>query len=643
MPRAEELEEFGLELESEHHSLIAETSAASPKTRRAALSVSSHSNGSVGAPPLAPASSRLRLHPGLLKWTLLIAACALVVFLNVGKEEEANEMIEGQLADDARNVSVANNQGGKTGKSSPAVDVGSFTLERLKATREAAQGLVDILEEYYSGSAQARRMLINAWEMPWHLDNVNATTKDAQRMDKLVDTIARALVSDDQKEFLIGTIGSSVAAGHDNCHYDSYENQMQRTFGPVWEAAGMTLTCQNAGEGGGCGDSHRNQVFCVQQNVSPDIDIVHYSWSYFEVGSDDALDSRESLIRWTQMLPKQPPVHVLNVLWKKSEKKEVELAEHYAQYGYNTYYMRTAHTLGGADYGPGPEEDYVIYENAHVGDGYHNVTRYGANESNPDRKASLGVVMRNWHPGPLGFELVADTFSFVYAQAMLKALALIETTVAEGKDPRDIWPAKRRIVLKSSLPKPIHCDPKYCVVDEAPTCLNYEKPTFGRWGARVEEPNGDLNPHKGTLQNWTVWNEPIDFWHMVGRQDEAVFQDRDDKEICRHLDNCAGMSATSAANGRVVFRLPKMEVGLVVICGCCGKDVAEEMFIQNERLEIRYNDVLLNRSSWDVFPNPKCARLVKEGGHVGPTGHAYLSVLARNLSKPVRISHLITL
>ena len=85
--------------------------------------------------------------------------------------------------------------------------------------------------------------------------------------------MARALVTSDQKEFIIGTIGSSVAAGHDNCNYDSYERQMERTFGPVWKAAGMKLVCQNAGEGGGCGDDFANQVFCIKQNVSPNIDI----------------------------------------------------------------------------------------------------------------------------------------------------------------------------------------------------------------------------------------------------------------------------------------------------------------------------------------------------------------------------------
>lgn len=161
----------------------------------------------------------------------------------------------------------------------------------------------------------------------------------------------QALVTDEQKEFIIGTIGSSVAAGHDNCNYDSYENQLQRTFGPVWEAAGMKLVCQNAGEGGGCGDNFANQVFCIKQNVSPNVDIVHYTWSYFEVGNYiDALVARENLVRWTQMLPRQPPVHVLNVEGSEASDEEKELATYYALYGYDAFYMRYAYRQGGHDY-----------------------------------------------------------------------------------------------------------------------------------------------------------------------------------------------------------------------------------------------------------------------------------------------------
>lgn len=162
--------------------------------------------------------------------------------------------------------------------------------------------------------------------------------------------------------------------------------------------------------------------------------------------------------------------------------------------------------------------------------------------------------------GPLGFQLVADAFSIVYSKAILLALDIIEEIIAEGHDPSDVWGAsKRKMISKKSLPRPLHCDPEYCTVDEAPGCINYELPTYGTWGARVEDPDNDLNPHKGELQKWEVWHEPRDFWHLVPKDEIIYWQDREDKEICKHLDLCGGISATSSENGMVVFRLPKME------------------------------------------------------------------------------------
>jgi len=531
-------------------------------------------------------------------------------------------------------------------------DFGTFTLQRLQDSRKAAQKLVNTLEQYYNGKPQAMKMMLDAWLSPWNYKNPDNTAR--ARVDKLVDSMARALVSENQEKFIIGTIGSSVAAGHDNCHYDSYESQLERTFGPVWEAAGMQLVCQNAGEGGGCGDDYRNQAYCIKQNLSPDVDIAHYTWTYFEEGDDvDKYAIRESLIRWTQMLPHQPPVHVLSVLYlpdTNGKKQEYELAAQYAKYGYNAFYMRSGYENGGYDYEAAKKNGIDHYAWGYVGDGYHNVTRYGKNEENSDRKESLGVVMRNWHPGPLAFEFVSDTFAYVYSKAMLVALDLIEERMTLVQDPREIWSAsKRKILLKKSLPEPKFCDPAYCVVDEAPGCLNYEKPTYGFWGAKVEDADDSLNPHRGELQEWKVWHEDIDMWHMVGKQDTAIFQDRDDKEICRHLDQCGGISATSPDDGMVVFRLPKMEVGLVAICGCCGKDVGKDMFLENPFLEIKYNGAVLNRADWDIFPNAKCVRLLKKFPTEGtaamtPTGHAYLSVKALDgLKGPVRISHVITL
>mmetsp|Transcript_21817 Transcript_21817/g.33314 ORF Transcript_21817/g.33314 Transcript_21817/m.33314 type:complete len:562 (-) Transcript_21817:16-1701(-) len=525
----------------------------------------------------------------------------------------------------------------------------SFTLERVQNTRQAALNLITMLQEYYGGKEQSEKMMLQSWLQPWDFDNATDMTG---MVDKMVDTMARALVTDDQKEFIIGTIGSSVAAGHDNCNYDSYELQMERTFGPVWEAAGMKLTCQNAGEGGGCGDDFANQVFCIQQNVSPDIDIAHYTWTYYEAGgpaSAKALVMRESLARWAQMLPHQPPVHVYNTgKMNQYQGDEHQLAEHMSEFGYNAFYMTSGLYNGGFDYDAAKEDGVDHLGWGHVGDGYHNVTRYGENESSPERKESLGTVMRNWHPGPLAFQFVSDTFSYIYSQAILRALDLIESDLKNGIDPAEKWAAsKRKIQIKSSLPPPIFCDPLYCVVDEAPGCLNFEKPTYGWWGARVEDPDDSLNPHKGEVQNWEVWHVDEPIWRGVSKQDQIFFEDRDDKELCRHLDTCGGISATSKESGSVVFRLPKQEVGLVVICGCCGKKVGTEMILNNTNIEISYNGEVLDRNTWDIWPRGKCVRLMKKfDANVAKatTGHNYLKIEAlENLSSPVRISHVITL
>ena len=388
-----------------------------------------------------------------------------------------------------------------------------------------------------------------------------------------------------------------------------------------------------------------------------------YTWTYFEVGNEHALEARESLVRWAQMLPRQPPVHVFNTFELPGKPHlpadtdaggslmEYTLARYYAKYGYNAFYMRSGYAKGGYDYTTAFKENEVNhFEANHVGDGYHTVTRYGENEEDPNRKSSLGVLMRNWHPGPLAFQFVADTFSYLYAKAMLEALDRIEDEMNNGKDPLDTWSAKKRkIMLKTSLPEPKVCDPLYCTVDEAPGCINYERPTYGWWGAKVEDPNDNFNPHKGEVQNWEPWldGQEKDLWHGVPKQDQAFFEDRDDKEVCRHLDGCGAISATSKDNGSVVFRLPKQEVGLVVLCGCCGKDIATEMFLNNPDIEIRYNSQLLDPTTWDIWPNGKCVRLLKKFGAASAaaatTGHNYLSVKVQNITEPVRISHLITL
>ena len=167
-----------------------------------------------------------------------------------------------------------------------------ISIERISSMRTAAKDLIDMLEEYYGGTNNTEKMILGSWLSSWEFNSTS----------KLVDTMARAIATEDQDTFTIGIIGSSVAAGSQNCVYDNYPSQLERTFSSVWKAGGMKLAVQNTGVGE-CGDSFTNQVYCIQQLVSPQTDVVHYSWTYYEAGfTERALESRESLIRWTQLL-----------------------------------------------------------------------------------------------------------------------------------------------------------------------------------------------------------------------------------------------------------------------------------------------------------------------------------------------------
>jgi hypothetical protein len=103
----------------------------------------------------------------------------------------------------------------------PAPAPAAFTLARLKAVRTECERLTSLLEGYYTNKEQASAMLLGSWVGAWDFATGAPQQGEARvRADKLVDTMARALVTDDQTKFVIGGIGSSVMAGHDNCHYD---------------------------------------------------------------------------------------------------------------------------------------------------------------------------------------------------------------------------------------------------------------------------------------------------------------------------------------------------------------------------------------------------------------------------------------
>lgn len=598
----------------------------------------------------------------------------------------------------------------------------TFTKETIHDTRQAATELIDLLHNYYGGENKAKAMLVESWQAHWnlekdailsyneHIDNQNNEGNDddddsvsnpggrtlgkkkgvkkadnilndpdnmtpeelsqnhhhkKERTTKLVTTMARALLNPDQTKFTIGTIGSSVAAGHDNCHYDSYESQLERTLTPIFAAAKMDLQVQNAGEGGGCGDSHKNQVFCVTQNLSPDVDIIHYSWTYFEKGG--AEEQREQLVRWAQRMPRRPMVHHLVARGKANtceadSEQNVVLDRTYAVYGYNAFCIQTGLYFGGHDYDTEMANDINRFGWQHTGDGYHNTTRYGEELPDDDpRKGSLGVVYRNWHPGPLGFQIASDAFAYVYISGLLLALDIIEEDMDSGANVFERWfdtSARRRgldleetdqhtgqrqllqLPPLESMPEPRFCHPLYCSTPHPPSCLNYELPTFGPAGINVDLVTDD----------WSLWHEPNKWNYMVGKVDTKIFKEKGDPEWyekCTHLDACGGITTGEKGTGMIVYDLPveHMTAGLVVICVCCGKKIAESMVLNNDNIVFKLNDRVLDKTGMDLFPAEKCVRLLRgfeEDGYEKEE-KMLLSVEVLGGETEVKISHVIAL
>ena len=415
-------------------------------------------------------------------------------------------------------------------KNSPGPGPGSQAREdmspRLSRAKDSAQDIIKLLEDYYAPRAYqtlARGMFLG-------LDK-DRKPLHAASFQYVSDRIARALVH--KEKFVIGAIGSSVMCGHDNCADDSLPRQLQRELSHVFSSADVGLEIRNAGEGGGCGDSYMNQIYCVLHLVGNDIDMLMYTWTYFE--HEEPALYHELILRWLLMMPKAPPLLIFNtggMFGKGSSEREPggtgdpgfdvafgdrgsakAFEEAYGKYGVNAVLLERGLALNGK---------YAGKTWGEVGDGVHNTTRYG--EGLPKNKRdSLGVVFRNWHPGPLGFQYTSDAISYYVLHAFQHAVDEILGEVGAGRDPLARWPQRIHAVSQAELPQPIYRGKsalfdKLLLSEEPPSCLTYEMPTFGVHLVGEAPASSSLNPYKDKLvsgQKWDDWSEPVNWWVSV--------------------------------------------------------------------------------------------------------------------------------
>lgn len=101
-------------------------------------------------------------------------------------------------------------------------------------------------------------------------------------------------------------------------------------------------------------------------------------------------------------------------------------------------------------------------------------------------------------------------------------------------------------------------------------------------------------------------------------------------DVCAPPDHCAYLTEpASRAATPLVFRLPKMKVGMIVICSQ-GKDGGERLKKRAKEFTVEFDGGVLDPDKFAVFPDGKCLRLqerftkpVKD-----ESGHLYMKIVS---------------
>ena len=167
---------------------------------------------------------------------------------------------------------------------------------------------------------------------------------------------------------------------------------------------------------------------------------------------------------------------------------------------------------------------------------------------------STAVIFR--HPGPLGFQMVADAFAYLYASALQRALELVSSTSPAIRS--SAWPRTPMPLGRSALPAPLYCDPAICTLDSPPGCVYYEYPKFGQAQISVVPAGSGNSLSANTDSGW---------FHWIGPKSSSTGPDSGPD--CAHPDGCGAMQPRDARAGWLVFALPQMTTGKIFVCCWC--------------------------------------------------------------------------
>jgi len=250
-------------------------------------------------------------------------------------------------------------------------------------------------------------------------------------------------------------------------------------------------------------------------------------------------------------------------------------------------------------------------------------------------------------PGPLGMQYMADLVSLLYLRALVAAvddlLAHPARAAAEKRYPREPEPVLKFPDVVTDMAKPSLSPIMRTLVtlEEAPGCLQLEQMTFGRAQVVLSDDPGDvLNPYASRVRKLgsspSAWSRFVEGpnWNLVPRE----FRSRKD---CVAPDKCSYfVEPADGSDTPLVFRLPKMEVGLVVVCGF-GKDGGKALI--DEAVAVEFDGEPLPVAGYSLFPDPKCAAVQSawSGTVRNAHGHLYLAIMPKAGVK-LKVSEVIT-
>lgn len=313
------------------------------------------------------------------------------------------------------------------------------TLEKgKKAVVEARKAMWDAREP----NAEAMFQYVNIWN-------------EEHLVQKFNEKILK------QSKFVIGVMGTSVTAGHDNFFNQSFPVVWGVLMENAMLAAGVELDMRNQAMGW---NPINPSYFCVGELTGMDVDMT--MWEFGMMGGDDS--DLEQWIRSSLLLPNQPHMLICDpgegCRDSRDDKGELHELE-----------KRT-------DPPPQPWKHQAL--DWYIDDGFSFATnelrqnfmfldhlieyQYGTLFAKDKPTAHPA----GWHPGPHGHRFRAEILAYAYLGWFEKAVDQVyERVSAKEPDLSPLLPAKLK------MPPPTQCQPELCA--DLATCVTSFEPRMG--------------------------------------------------------------------------------------------------------------------------------------------------------------------